>query len=53
MSLGDQFRGASRIPWPSWTAWVRRLAPNYIETRLEWVFTVFSLTKSFSAISRC
>ncbi len=37
---------------PSCTAWVRRLAPNLENTRLEWVLTVFSLTKSFSAISR-
>src|SRR3984957_13949541 len=37
---------------PSCTAWVRRLAPNLSKTRLEWVFTVFSLTKSLAAISR-
>jgi hypothetical protein len=36
----------------SWTAWVRRLAPSLSKRRLEWVFTVFSLTKRRAAISR-
>src|SRR6185437_859165 len=34
------------------TACVRRLASSLSNRRLECVFTVFSLTKSFSAISR-
>ena len=37
---------------PSCTACVLRFAPSLSKTRLEWVFTVLSLTKSFSAISR-
>src|SRR5215472_15649542 len=37
---------------PRCTAWVLRLVPSLSKTRLEWVLTVFSLTKSFCAISR-
>src|SRR5574341_1027692 len=41
---GD-FQGMRREAWPIWTAWVRRLAPSLSKSRLEWVFTVFSLTQ--------
>lgn len=37
---------------PSWTAWVRRRAPSLSKARLQWVLTVFSLTKRRVAISR-
>jgi hypothetical protein len=45
-------QGSSPNSLPSCTACVLRLAPSLSKTRLEWVFTVLSLTKSFSAISR-
>src|SRR5690349_4908345 len=35
-----------------WTAWVRRRAFSLSNNRLECVFTVFSLTNSWAAISR-
>ena len=38
--------GISRAVLPICTAWVRRFAPSLSNSRLEWVFTVFSLTKS-------
>src|SRR5436190_21513440 len=44
--------GISRAVLPICTAWVRRLAPSLSNSRLEWVFTVFSLTNSRPAISR-
>src|ERR1700680_792307 len=37
---------------PTWPALVRRLTFNLSKRRLEWVFTVFSLTNNASAISR-
>jgi hypothetical protein len=41
----------SRALLPICTAWVRRFAPSLSNSRLEWVFTVFSLTNRRSAIS--
>src|SRR5467141_5458655 len=42
--------GISRAVLPICTACVRRLAPSLSNSRLEWVFTVFSLTNSRPAI---
>ena len=44
--------GINPNSFPICTAWVRRRALRLSNRRLEWVLTVFSLTKSFSAISR-
>src|SRR5580704_1040499 len=44
--------GMRREVLATWTAWVRRLAPSLLKRRLEWVLTVFSLTKRRAAISR-
>src|SRR5438445_5174797 len=44
--------GINPNSFPNCTAWVRRRALSLSNRRLEWVLTVFSLTKSFSAISR-
>jgi hypothetical protein len=47
LSWSDPHHGISPEAFPICTAWVRRLVPSLSNSRLECVFTVFSLTKIF------